>query len=116
MTLTAGVDVGSSAVKCAVVRSEGASVELLAATTGRIRRREPRAVVAQAWEEALVRAGTSRAEISYVATSGEGELVEFRDGHFYGMTAHARGALFIDPRARAALDVGALHARAIRMD
>ena len=32
------------------------------------------------------------------------------------MTTHARGALFLEPRARAVLDVGALHARAVAMD
>jgi benzoyl-CoA reductase subunit D len=32
------------------------------------------------------------------------------------MTAHARGALFLEPGARGAIDVGALHARAIRFD
>ena len=40
----------------------------------------------------------------------------FRTGHFYGMTTHARGGLFLDPEARAVLDVGALHARAMLMD
>ncbi|TPW12270.1 MAG: benzoyl-CoA reductase subunit, partial [bacterium] len=37
-------------------------------------------------------------------------------GHFYGMTAHARGGLELVPEARAALDIGALHARAIVID
>ena len=32
------------------------------------------------------------------------------------MTTHARGALFLDPEARACIDIGALHARAILMD
>jgi benzoyl-CoA reductase subunit D len=32
------------------------------------------------------------------------------------MTTHARGALFLEPRAREVLDVGALHARAVAMD
>jgi benzoyl-CoA reductase subunit D len=32
------------------------------------------------------------------------------------MTTHARGGLFLEPTARAVLDVGALHARAIKMD
>src|SRR5512139_2399595 len=32
------------------------------------------------------------------------------------MTTHARGALFLEPRSRAVLDVGALHARAVAMD
>jgi len=51
-----------------------------------------------------------------VATTGEGEMVAFRTGHFYGMTAHARGGLFLDPDARAVIDIGALHARAVLMD
>jgi benzoyl-CoA reductase subunit D len=54
--------------------------------------------------------------IDYVATTGEGEDVPYATGHFYGMTTHARGALFLEPRARAVLDVGALHARAVSMD
>ncbi len=32
------------------------------------------------------------------------------------MTTHARGGLFLEPAARAVLDVGALHSRAILMD
>ena len=32
------------------------------------------------------------------------------------MTAHARGGLFLEPDARAVLDVGALHTRAVKMD
>ena len=55
-------------------------------------------------------------EVCYVASTGEGELVDFRRGHFYGMTTHARGAIFLMPEVRAVLDVGALHARAMRID
>ena len=32
------------------------------------------------------------------------------------MTTHARGAIYLDPAARSALDVGALHGRAISID
>ncbi len=116
MILAAGIDVGSSTVKCAVLRVDGVGPELLSTSVGRIRRREPQIVIAMAYGEALDEAGVQARDVSYVATTGEGELVDFRRGHFYGMTAHARGALFLEPRARAALDVGALHARAIRMD
>jgi benzoyl-CoA reductase subunit D len=55
-------------------------------------------------------------DIDYVATTGEGENIEFRTGHFYSMTTHARGAIYLDPDTRAAMDVGALHGRAIRVD
>jgi benzoyl-CoA reductase subunit D len=32
------------------------------------------------------------------------------------MTTHARGGLFLDPAARAVIDIGALHTRAVKMD
>jgi benzoyl-CoA reductase subunit D len=122
MIITCGIDVGSSAVKVAVLRSpEGSGraregAEQLALHTERIRRRDQRLVIEKAYEDALAKAGVSAADVAYVATTGEGELVDFRVGHFYGMTAHARGALWLEPEARAVLDVGALHARAIAMD
>lgn len=122
MIITTGVDVGSSAVKVTVVLSpkgsgrerEGARV--LASVVERNRRRDAQQVLEMAYSRALAEAKITRDQVSYVATTGEGEIVEFRTGHFYGMTAHARGARFLDPNVRAALDVGALHARAIKMD
>ena len=61
-------------------------------------------------------AGLARGDIAYCATTGEGEALDFHTGHFYSMTTHARGAIYLRPDARAALDTGALHGRAIRMD
>jgi benzoyl-CoA reductase subunit D len=114
---TAGIDVGSSAVKAAIVRHpEGGSPEILVLWTDRIRRRDLRKVIAEAYGDALEEAGLSRDSVAYVASTGEGELVDFRRGHFYGMTTHARGAIFLMPSVRAVLDVGALHARALRVD
>ena len=55
-------------------------------------------------------------DVDYVATTGEGESIPFHTGHFYSMTTHGRGAVYLDPEARAALDVGALHGRAISID
>ncbi len=115
--ITAGVDVGSSAVKIAVMLTspDGAS-ETLALLTERIRRRELRKVVNDGYQAALSAAGVATGDVCYVASTGEGELVDFRRGHFYGMTTHARGAIFLMPEVRAVLDVGALHARAMRID
>jgi len=106
------MDVGSSSVKTAIV-ADGAPIAL---RTDRIRRRDLRKVIEESYEAALADASVRRDEIAYLATTGEGDLVEFRRGHFYGMTTHARGAIFLMPDARAALDIGALHARALRMD
>jgi benzoyl-CoA reductase subunit D len=116
-TLTAGVDVGSSAVKVAIVRQlEGGTPEIVLLRTDRIRKRELRKVIDEAYADALAEASLSRDDIAYVASTGEGELVNFRRGHFYGMTTHAKGATFLVPSTRAVLDVGALHARAMKID
>jgi benzoyl-CoA reductase subunit D len=115
--ITAGIDVGSSAVKVAIVRHpDGAPPQVVVLATGRIRRRELRKVIDEAYSTALADAGLPRTRVAYVASTGEGELVDFRRGHFYGMTTHARGATFLVPETRAVLDVGALHARAMRVD
>jgi benzoyl-CoA reductase subunit D len=114
MTVTAGIDVGTAAVKTVVMRVSGESEELVAHAAARIRRRAVADVVAESFSAAVSAAGVS--ELDYVATTGEGEDVPFATGHFYGMTTHARGALHLEPRARAVLDVGALHARAVAMD
>ena len=115
--ITAGIDVGSSAVKTAIVRHlPDTPPAAVVVRTDRIRRRELRKVIDESYSAALEQAGLSRDDVAYVASTGEGELVDFRRGHFYGMTTHARGAVFLMPSVRAVLDVGALHARAMRVD
>jgi benzoyl-CoA reductase subunit D len=115
MRITAGIDVGSGAVKVVLMDAEIPGAErVLAGLSSRIRRREVAKVVDETFHAAVAAAGVE--EIGYIATTGEGEDVPFATGHFYGMTTHARGALFLEPRARAVLDVGALHSRAVAMD
>jgi benzoyl-CoA reductase subunit D len=115
--LAAGIDVGSSSVKTVIVRDggDGARPEIVSYRNDRIRRRELRKVLEESWETALSDARTTQGDIAYIATTGEGELVEFRRGHFYGMTTHARGAVYLMPEARAVVDIGALHARAMKI-
>jgi benzoyl-CoA reductase subunit D len=115
--ITTGIDVGSAAIKVAVMDTDGEGAERLrGAVTERVRKRDSLAVVETAYEAALAGAGVAREAVEYVATTGEGESVPFRTGHFYGMTTHARGGLFLAPTARGVVDIGALHARAVRMD
>ncbi|MHC4923303.1 MAG: benzoyl-CoA reductase subunit D [Planctomycetota bacterium] len=112
-----GIDVGSSAIKVAVMGDDGAgSEELLAGDRERIRKRDPIAVARGLFEKCIGDAGVPESELAYIATTGEGEGLAFRTGHFYGMTTHARGGLFLDPEARAVIDIGALHTRALVMD
>jgi len=114
-TLTAGIDVGSSAVKAAVLSvSADGEGKILGRATARIRKRVIAEVVEEVFQAATAEAGVAR--LDYVATTGEGGEIPFATGHFYGMTTHARGALFLSPGARAVFDIGALHARAVAMD
>lgn len=117
--LTVGMDIGSSSVKVALMRHDpagkGPSV-LVGLEHERYRKRNPRQVVERAFERVLAAAKVAAADVKYVATTGEGELAPRKDGHFFGMTTHARGATWLDPRARSVLDIGALHARAMRID
>jgi benzoyl-CoA reductase subunit D len=115
--ITAGVDVGSSSVKIAILRTrENFDPEVLVLRCDHIRRRDLRKVISEGYQVALNEAGLQPDDVAYLASTGDGELVERRRGHFYGMTTHARGAIYLLPEARAVLDVGALHARAMVMD
>jgi len=117
MLLTAGIDVGSGAVKVVIMGEAddgGDAARPIAKVSTRIRRREVAKVVDEAFHDAADAAGVD--EIHYIATTGEGNDVPLATGHFYGMTTHARGALYLAPGSRAVLDVGALHTRALAMD
>lgn len=115
--LTAGVDVGSAVVKVAIVETDGLGGErMVGGRAERTRRRDAVAVARGVYDELLAEAGLSASDVTYVATTGEGETIPFRTGHFYGMTTHSRGGLFLEPAARAIIDMGALHTRAVAMD
>ncbi|MCK6450581.1 MAG: benzoyl-CoA reductase subunit D [Alphaproteobacteria bacterium] len=116
MTITAGVDVGTGSIKTVLFEVEGGRTHWLVRRTDRVRQRDPLKLAAQAYDQALEEAGLRRGDVHYVATTGEGESLDFHTGHFYSMTTHARGAIYLEPSARAVLDVGALHGRAIRVD
>ena len=116
MPITAGIDIGAGAIKVAVFDVEGERETLLAKRVERMRQRDPLALATEIYDATLEGLGMGRGDVVYCATTGEGESVEFHTGHFYSMTTHARGAIYLNPHARAALDAGALHGRAIRID
>ena len=116
MPITAGIDIGTGAIKVAVFEVEGEKETCLVKRVDRLRQRDPLKTAEQMYDEVLESAGLKRKDIAYCATTGEGEALEFHTGHFYSMTTHARGAIYLRPESRVALDTGALHGRAIRMD
>ena len=116
MALTVGIDVGTGVVKTALFRIEGDKIEWIDKILYRIRQRDPLALAEQSYDEILEKNGFTRDDVDYCATTGDAESVTFSTGHFYTMTTHARGAVYLDPEARAVCDIGALNGRAITMD
>ena len=116
MTISVGIDIGSGVVKTALFKTESGNSEWLARRVERIRRRDNLQLAKAGYDEVLEEAGLKPADVDYVATTGEGENVKFATGHFYSMTTHARGAIFLNPEARAVVDIGALNGRAIFID
>jgi benzoyl-CoA reductase subunit D len=116
MTITAGVDLGTGTIKTVLFRVEDDNIEWLARRSDRIRQRDPFELAEKGYDSVLADAGLTRDDVQYVATTGDGETIPFRTGHFYSMTTHARGAIYLDPEARSVLDIGALHGRAVKMD
>ena len=112
MTCTVGIDIGSGAVKTVLFRGE----EWLAKRVERIRRRDPMELARLGFEEVLLERNLKPEEVDYVATTGEGENVKFATGHFYSMTTHARGGVYLNKDARGIVDIGALNGRALYID
>jgi benzoyl-CoA reductase subunit D len=116
MTVTAGIDVGTSTIKAALFTVENGQSTWLSRFSMRIRQRDPMELSRVAFDQLLEDGKVNEKDVDYVASTGEGESIPFHTGHFYSMTTHGRGAVYLDPEARAALDVGALHGRAISID
>jgi len=112
MTYTVGIDIGSGAVKTVLFQDD----QWIAKRVERIRRRDPMELARLGFDEVLKEKNLGEKEIAYTATTGEGENVKFATGHFYSMTTHARGGVFLHPNARAVVDIGALNGRAIYID
>ncbi len=118
MFYTVGIDVGCDAIKTVLMKfdKDGGNEQLLASKIDKIRKRDIKAVIQTAYGNILKTHDLVQDDIAYVATTGEGELVDFRRGHFYSMTSHARGAIFLNPDVRALIDCGALHSKAMLID
>jgi len=116
MTHTIGIDIGSGAVKTVLFEHSNGKTAWLGRRLERIRQRVALELALASYHEVLEEAHLKPEDIQYTATTGEGENVKFATGHFYSMTTHARGAIYLRPDAQAVVDVGALNGRAIFID
>jgi len=116
---TMGIDVGGSYVKGVIMsyNHETGDHEVVDKQTEKIRKRDPKDVVIDTVEAMLGRNNLNYDnDIAYLASTGEGEMVQKKTGHFYSMTTHARGGKFFCPEAKTVIDMGGLYVRAIKID
>lgn len=116
MTLAAGIDLGTGAIKSVLFDVTDGETKWLAKNTDRIRRRDPLVLAKEGFDKMLAELNLDPALIDYIATTGDGENISFRTGHFYSMTTHAKGATYLHPGINAVIDIGSLHGRAIATD
>jgi len=116
MTITAGIDVGTGALKVVLFNIDDDETKWIGRQTERIRQRDPFVLAEETYDNVLKDAGLTRDDVAYTASTGEAETLTFTTGHFYSMTTHARGGIYLHPDARSILDIGALHGRAINID
>lgn len=113
MTLTLGIDVGSSYTKAVLMAGDGTMVASTMMATGF----RMEAAAAEALERVLHAAGCTRGDIAYVVSTGQGRSqVPFRDVTVTDLTSQARGAVWFFPRTRTVLDVGGQTMKATRLD
>lgn len=110
---TAGIDVGSTHAKAAVVAASGELLGVAMLPTGfRLE-----VAAGQALEAALAEAGMGRDDLAYVASTGYGRYqVSQRDVQATDLTAQAWGARSFFPATRTVLDIGGQTMKAIRVD
>ena len=113
MSHTAGIDIGSTYTKAAILDEAGELVGSAMRQTG-FKLEE---AAQEMFDRALEAAGLPRDRIDYVATTGFGRhLVSFRDVQVTDLTAQAWGTRAFFPETRTVLDVGGQTMKAMRLD
>ena len=116
---TMGIDVGGSYAKSVLVsyNKENSDHKVIDKQTEKIRKRDPQLVATEIIDAILKRNNLDyERDVSYLASTGEGEMIERKTGHFYSMTSHSRGGKHFFPNAKTVVDMGGQYVRAIKID
>ena len=113
MTITIGIDVGSTYTKAIVFAEDGNILGRAIQPTGF----KLEKAAAEVYRRGLSDAGKTERDVDYVVATGIGRhQVGFKDIHVTDLTASARGASFLFPGTRTVLDVGGQTMKASRID
>src|SRR4030043_615133 len=110
--ITAGIDLGTQGVK-AVILKDGAVISRGKAFSGF----DPAKAAEQVVNEALKKAKLSLSDLNHVTATGSGmEMAPCSNSTISMMGADAQAGVFLRPKARTIIDVGAEEARAVKCD
>jgi len=112
MSFVAGIDMGAKSTKAVVMNGEQRICGQSAVKT----RPDFPAVAREVLNLALQQAGLMESELNYIATTGFGRYnVPFRDIQITDITCVGRASVFLFPKTRSVLDIGAQSTRALRV-
>jgi benzoyl-CoA reductase subunit D len=110
--ITAGIDLGTQGVK-AVILKDGAVISRGKAFSGF----DPAKAAEQAVDEALKKAKLSLSDLNHVTATGSGmEMAPCSNSTISMMGADAQAGVYLFPKARTIIDIGAEEARAVKCD
>lgn len=112
---TIGIDVGGSYIKAVLINYSG-ETEILVKKSEKIRKRNPSVLSEEVINYLLAKKKLKHSDIAYLASTGEGEMVKHKKGHFYSMTTHAKGGQYLASGAKTVVDMGALYVKAIKVN
>ncbi len=112
MAYAAGVDVGSTQTKAAIVNEERELVATALIDTGS----NVVAAAENVFEKALQSSGISNTEVEYVIGTGYGRYrVTFGNDQVTEISCHGRGAVHMFPKTRTVVDMGGQDTKAIKV-
>jgi benzoyl-CoA reductase subunit D len=110
--ITAGIDLGTQSVKVVILK-DGAILSRGQAFSGF----DPAKAAEQAIGEALKKAKLSLTDVNHVTATGSGmDMAPYANSTVSMMGADAKAGVYLFPKARTIIDVGAEEARAVKCD
>ena len=110
--ITCGIDCGAKNTKVIILK-DGEVISRYSVLSGF----DQKATIEEAFNGALKSAGLKQGDIEYIIATGEGkESVDFAHDTITDVGSDARGAIFLLPKVRTIIDIGAEQGRAIKCD
>ncbi|MBN1190361.1 MAG: 2-hydroxyglutaryl-CoA dehydratase [Dehalococcoidales bacterium] len=109
----AGIDLGSAMTKVVIIDSDEKVCASVINHTGAEHRRLANKVM----EEAIMQAGLSFDELSFIVSTGYGRMIiPFADRQITELTCHARGVVSYFPGVRLAIDIGGQDSKGLKIN